>query len=140
MPTYEFVCEHCGITTELIQSIHATLPLWCSHCGHGEPDFHQDYQKKNILLVGSPTTVGQQSEINLRKLGKYGLEDKVIAEKQKRRKFTRKLPEGATLIEPSDELPWYRSGETPGLPKRTKPLNLDKIKDVKKYVQTGEEK
>jgi len=36
-------------------------------------------------------------------------------------------------------LPWWRNGTVPGLPKREKPLKLDKIKDMRNWIEGKEE-
>ncbi len=124
----------------MTQSIKKALPLWCSKCGHGEPDFNQVYGNTILIVYGNPTTVGQQSEINEKRAGKGKLDEMATSQQVARRKrFSGKLPKGASLSPHEDsETPWFRSGEVKGLPKRDKPLNLAKVKNVKKFIETGD--
>ena len=35
MPTYDYVCHHCGHRFEVIHGVHATGPVTCPSCGGG---------------------------------------------------------------------------------------------------------
>lgn len=95
-------------------------------------------------VYGDPKTVGQQAELNAKRLGKEQvalMEEKYEREKQERRaKRAMKLAEkvGGTVDPTPPGTPWWRSGELPGLEKMDKPLDVSKLKDPTHYVLTGE--
>lgn len=138
MPTYEYACQNCHEQFEETRSIHEKGPDKCPICGtlYGQ-GFDQNYSGYNqiSLVYGSPTTIGQQAELNAKRLGKEQMQ--LLVEKEKARKFGGKLPQGASLPKEEAETPWFRSGEVPGLPKRDK-LDLAKIKNTEKFIETGE--
>lgn len=143
MPTYAYKCEKCGLAYEEIRSINGALPSDCPKCHTAYGDgFEQDYsQSYGIGIVyGNPTTVGQQAELNAKKMGKEQLELAVQAELATRDCSGLKPRAGNARLErpKSNELPWWRNGETPGLPKSEKPIDASKIKDKKRYIETGE--
>lgn len=134
MPTYLYRCYVCDCECTHTHGMTESHPP-CPVCG--EPygrEFHQDFSQhqRASLLAGPPTTVGQQAELNTKKLGS----NRMLPEATKKNR--RPLPNGASWAETPTELPWYRSGEVAGLPKMEKPLDLSKVKDVKRYIETGE--
>ncbi len=140
MPTYAFGCESCGHSYEHEQSIHAEHPTSCPRCGAtGEEVFHQLWgtYKTLGLVKGSPTTVGQQAELNARRAGKEQIQ--MMAEEAALPKWTGPMPEGARVnTTGTGQPPWYRSGEVKGTGRLEKPLDLSKVKDVARYVATGD--
>lgn len=122
-------------------------PEQCPECGesyaNGNGLFHQDFTASRVVgwVYGNPTTVGQQMEINARKLGKEQLEKEIETEKAKRLPINRKGGRRPLKpVEVPEGLPWYRSGEVEGLPRMEKPLDIKKFKDetqVKEYVDHG---
>ncbi len=90
-----------------------------------------------MITYDSPTTVGQQAEINARRVGKEQMQ--LMAEESKTRfsSFTGKLPDGASPLKTAPETPWFRDGSVPGLAKLDKPLDVSKLKDVRAYVEKG---
>jgi len=140
IPSYSYVCS-CGNNLELFQGYSEPLPVQCPFCGEKE-NFHQDYQNNKSLGIvkgfDSCTTFGQVAEYNEKRLGKEQLQLRREADEEKRRnrKFKR-LPKGAKVVKPTKEIPWWREGKVPGLKKMKKPLNLNKVKDTKDYIVTG---
>lgn len=109
MPTYEFACDHCETRIEFTQSIKTDLPKACKVCGKTYPDFHQVYG--NITFIARS---GQNA-------------------------FECSIKRQPLNPEPVDtEPPWFRSGEVPGLPRMDKPLDISKIKDTQRYIETGD--
>lgn len=139
MPTYCYECEKCGKPHEEICSMKAPQLAECPSCGepNGE-QFHRVFAVGNIYIKGDPKTIGQQAELNAKRLGKE--QRQLIAEKARRKsQFTGKLPPGASInTTGTDEPPWFRDGSVQGLPKMDKPLNLKKVKNKEKYIQTGD--
>ena len=138
MPTYNFVCETCESQWELTQSINDQLPDTCPQCGGTEEDgvFHQIYSGENFCFCRQePTTVGQQAEINARRVGKEQIE--LMAEKSKpanhKGEFSRKFKGGTKTTERyKASRPWWR-------PHSDKPLDVKKLKDPTKYILTGKD-
>jgi len=142
MPTYEYHCDTCDTTHEESRSIHAPHPKKCPTCGQkaGEK-FSQVFTNHNVvcLVYGNPKTIGQQAEQNAKRVGKAKLEEMAEKEKERVSKAKGKLPKGASRIARSDDdPPWFRSGEVPGLPRSDKPLDMSTVKDVTKFVETGQ--
>jgi hypothetical protein len=103
--------------------------------------FNQVYgsQGQVSIVYGSPTTIGQQAELNAKRLGKEKMEQvKEEMRNRPRPDFTGKLPKGAKLNTTKSKTPWWREGKVAGLKKMDKPLDLDKVKDTRKYIDTGE--
>jgi hypothetical protein len=94
------------------------LPVKCPACK--KKSYGQNYSEKRLVLNdGVVKELGQQAERNRKAMGEelFNLTlENMQDEKTKRKK---KLPK-----------PWYRSGD--------KPLDLSKIKDKKKFIETGE--
>lgn len=123
MPNYAYICETCDSRFEEFRpSISLPHPPHCPSC-------QEPYGQKFTLDWGTCelttychniTTLGQQAELNSKRMGKEQVQMKEEAAK------------------PPVELPWWRSGEVEGCPKMEKPLDLKKVKDVRRYVETGE--
>lgn len=151
MPTFAFICRGCGNSYEEFRWPSEGMPEHCPFCltPFGD-EFNQNWMvnRPGGLCKGEDriTTFGQQSEYNRRRLGKELCAKMEAEEMAKRRGCHIKLPEGASLPsrEPDDGddggggLPWYRSGDIPRVKKEEKPLKLKEVKDVEKYVMTGE--
>jgi hypothetical protein len=83
------------------------------------------------VLDASPKTLGAHAERNTAKLGEEGR--KRVSEKSKPGKRLMPLAPGGTWDDTPKESrkkPWWRKSD--------KPINLNKIKDTKKYIETGE--
>lgn len=140
MPTREYHCDGCGHHyEEFFKSIADDNPLSCPSCDEDyDGVFRQVYGAGIAIVYGQPTTFGQQAEINAKKMGKEQMS--IMAESAKlenRRADALNLPRGASKAEKSAETPWFRSGSIPELPKLDKPLNLSKVTDVQRYIETG---
>ncbi len=136
MPTFDFHCNTCEYDWEVWHGIHESHPDSCPECCR--KTIRQVYGAPIVLAKGNPTTFGQQSELNERRLGK----ERVAKLKEKIRNpqkaDTLKLPKGAKPFKGTDpKLPWWRDGSMKGLPKSEKPINLNKVKNVKKYIEQG---
>lgn len=140
MACYDFTCNFCEHTYELSQSIKLPLPDSCPKCGATAPDFHQIYHAVGVAIVyGSPKTVGQQAEINARRAGSEQMDRMWAAEAAKRVGWKGPKPEGVKEDSGgSSEVPWWRSGAVPGVARSETPIDLKKIRDPAKFVQTGE--
>lgn len=122
MPTYDYRCNACGDEFELYQSFTARVKRTCKKCG----------QKKLERLIGcgldafcnEVTTLGQVGERNAKKAGKTR-QDEMAAERAESKKKAQKL-----LGKEPGQRPWWR--------KEDKPLDLKKVKDVKRYIEKGE--
>ena len=119
MPYYDLICDNCNFQQELEQSIHEALPTVCPQC-KGET-LRQDYASKSFIVQDAdPKTVGQQAERNAKKLGSEMADIEA-----------RKIAGPATIAKREAPTPFWRE---PG----SKPLDVSKIKDVNKYIATGD--
>jgi len=119
MPTYEYKCQ-CGYFFEEFKGIHDPHPVQCPRCGIGYGQgFEQNFAGHSVVCwVGdNPTTVGQLGERNAKRIGKEQLSKR--------------------YDKPKKELPFWRNGED-GVEKLEKPLDLKSIKNVEKYIHTGD--
>ena len=89
MPTYNYKCEECGEEFELKQSITDKPITRCHICGKDSVE-RIIAHPPDVFIKGEPTTYGQISERNIKRLGKYGLEDKKQKLKQRRQEALRK--------------------------------------------------
>lgn len=144
MPTYEYRCDACDHQFEQFRGFSEPHPDECPRCFEPYGDdyqFHQAYANNRPLALvrGNPTTFGQQAEINAKRAGKEQLAIMTeIAKPENRKKKTLKVPDGASIVDTKPApTPWFRDGSVPGVPKLDKPLNLNKIPNVDKYIQTG---
>lgn len=134
MVTYEFVCEKCRGHFELEQSITLPLPTACCDCGATEPAFHQNYAETQPFLTvqQDPTTFGQQAERNAKRVGKEVVdmmaEEYDVSNRRAKQKLGLPVPNGAepTRQRYKPKRPWWRDSD--------KPLDVSKVKDVKKFV------
>lgn len=144
MPTYAMTCD-CGHSYEEFRWFSEGEPEACPVCAepNGEK-FHQNWpvNRPGGWTYGEDhaTTVGQQAQYNARRLGKEQVEKKVEESRNRKRKAAdsvwNQIP-GARVVDPTDELPWYRDGSMPGLPKMERPLDLNQVRDVNKYIEEG---
>lgn len=123
MPTYDYRCNACGYEFELYQSFDDKVKRTCPDC------------KKKALerLIGcgiaafcqqDPTTIGQLGERNAKAAGKTKI-DEMAAEKEQDKKKAQQL-----LGKEPGKRPWWRDSD--------KPLDLKKVKNVKKYIEKGD--
>lgn len=140
IPLYQYCCKKCGHECEDFRFRFEGGPTKCPECKAKAPHFRQLIGDGIIGRVkNQPKTVGQQAEINNRKLGKEQMELMAEAEKkQKRSGWEGRLPEGARVVERGEAVtPPWRDG-TFGIPAMEKPLDLSEIKNTEKYIRTGE--
>lgn len=143
MALYPYECTACGHSFEELQAM-ADEPLKdCPSCGRAT--LERTLSLPNAICRGSPRCVGQLMEDNTRKLvAKHGREG--ANEVMKKRVYGThgkklRLPRGAKILPrpKAVETPWFRSGEVEGTgPRSDAPLDLTRVKDVKKYVIKGE--
>ena len=119
MPTYEFSCEKCEHNFEIYLSFSQKHPKKCPKCKKGK--VNQVFDGNTIICVKGENTLGQIGEKNWKKHGSKIKED--IAKDQEQQ---------------DKKLPWWRSGDVKGLKKERKPIDVSKIKDVKRYIEKGE--
>ena len=72
MPTYDYCCRSCGKTCEQTHGFNESY----SPCDCVSSDLSQIFHPPNIFVKGEATTLGQISERNTQKLGRYELDDK----------------------------------------------------------------
>lgn len=98
--------------------------------------FNQVFGVPNAVVRGNPKTFGQAAEENARRVGREQLE--LMAEEDKARvsTFKGKLPKGASLNKTQAKTPPWRDGSL-GIPAMDKPLDVAKVKNVKRYIETG---
>lgn len=123
MPTYALQCSACGAAYEHIQSIKDRLPTRCAECqSEGLTQDFSGYRLSNgfAIVVGEPTTVGQQAERNARSMGGE------LAAKE-----AEKILGAKGLAKRDAPTPFWRESGS-------KPLDLSKVSDVSRYVATGE--
>ena len=122
MPTYDYRCDRCGYEFELYQSFSDKIKRTCPDC------------KKTTLkrLIGcglggfcqqDATTIGQLGERNAKTAGKSKIEELGATNEENNKKAQQLLGK-----EPGKK-PWWRTTD--------KPLDLKKIKNVKKYIEEG---
>jgi hypothetical protein len=118
----------------------APHPDKCGKCGEAYGQrFGQDYAQFRVTatVYGDPKTVGQQAELNEKRMGGELTQRLWEDQKSKVRAYSGPLPDGARPITDPGETPPWRDGSM-GLAPLEKPLDLTKVKDVNKYVRTGE--
>ena len=136
MPTYIVKCGRCGFTTEIIHSITDTSEKKCTRCKRGV--FIKQPCVPIVMVKAEPREAQQVGEENWNKLGKYGqdkfLHDREQAKITRRKQVEEKLskvPKAKGLAyKQKPAKPWWRDTE--------KPMDISKIKDPIKYIQTGE--
>jgi putative FmdB family regulatory protein len=138
MPTYEYECDKCSHHHEEFRGLSEPHPTKCPGCSEAYGDaYHQVYHPGIAIVYGQPTTVGQQAEINAKRVGKERLQE-IAAEENAKRGFTGKMPKNGKLVKQKGATPWWRQGKVAGLAPMDKPLDLKKVANVQKYVETGE--
>lgn len=142
MPLYNYECSQCHFVCEDLQSIHDPPHTLCPSCQ--QETLQRVFGIPNVRVRGSAKTLGSLAEDNTYALiQEHGKEKagEILHENVYGKGGNRlKLPKGAKLMEPPKEnkIPWWRSGEIPGVPRLEKPLDLRTIKNKEKYVMTGE--
>lgn len=131
MPSYSFICENkkCGHTEETflwISELDDYLKC-CPKCGSKK--WRQNYSE-NTNVIGwtygedRATTLGQQAIYNAKRVGKEQIEKS----EEKYRK----------LKKAKEHIPFWRDGSIEHTKKMEKPLDITTVRDLQKYVNTGE--
>ncbi len=135
-------CQSCDVCFEIEQSIKDEPLSICENCAGGK--LHRLIPNTFLFAVKhDPQTVGHLAARNTEGMGRYELEErrvldklnKVEAKKAAREELSKKLPKGASLVDPSQyKTPWWRSNTT------SADMSLNKLSPEKKekYIMTGE--
>lgn len=122
--TRQYSCDDCEEWFEEEKSIHDEVTRKCPQCGATEPVFNQLFGDPFVMFKGAPTTFGQQAELNAKRKGKELLQIEEDNEIEKRKPV---LPPGMKRLElPNTD--WRKA---------KKPLDLRKIANVQRYIETG---
>ena len=113
MPTYDYNCRSCGKTFEQVRRFNEPA----SPCDCGSSDLSQIFHPPNIFVKGEPTTLGQLSERNTQKLGRYELDNK---------------REQQTKGDNKKEAPWYTKSGTSSASEIQKMTPKQKANYIKK--------
>lgn len=134
MPIYGYICQNstCVYEFETEQRMVDNALVKCPQCK--KKTLIRKIYAPNFFIKGDPTTVGHQAARNTEKLGHYEYQDKMAERKTRIRRASDKMLEasGGKLIEHSGELPWWRSGKVPGLPKKERPINSNEVNEITK--------
>src|SRR3990167_3338994 len=119
---YQYKCIKCNNFFTVICETKEAGGKICPSCGHlcyyiAESRLIMDQIKHGYI------SAEKQSKINCEREGKYKLEEMVKDDPVIKARKEKK------------QLPWYRDGSVPGLPKDDKPLNMNEIKDINKYIE-----
>lgn len=120
MSWYDVKCEGCGHEQlDFEQPMSVGFPTKCPKCR--KKKLVRDYSRPwdTVYMDRTIRTVGQQAEHNEKKLGQE-LHDKKCREILGAEEYER------------------RKAPPPFWRKSKKPLNLNKIKDINRYIQTGQ--
>ena len=74
MPTYEYQCKKCDHNFEIVKALGDPHKKKCPDCG--KYSLYQVISPPTVFVKGEATTLGQLSERNTAKMGKYELGDK----------------------------------------------------------------
>lgn len=115
MPKYNMICEDCEHEEILTKSIHLPFPANCPKCKSKK--YRVNFAKSRTTFWDKTIkTVGQQAEKNRKDMGEE--------------LYQRKIEElGGN--KPKPKTPWWRK-------EGSKPLKVEDIKDVRKYIETGD--
>jgi putative FmdB family regulatory protein len=140
MPTYPYHCEACGKEFDEFRFMNEPAPEVCPYCGvrgRLRQIFHGGEVVGMVRGYENAKTFGQVAELNAKRMGKEQL-DRMREEANQKSPFTGKLPDGARVNErKSEEVPIWRDGSLGNKP-MSKPLDMKKVKNVEKYIHTGE--
>jgi putative FmdB family regulatory protein len=126
MPTYGYVCSNleCGHKFDLVQRMVEDAVKECPACH--QLTLEREIGLPFIFIKGEPKTLGHQAARNTEKMGSYEYQEKMENRKGRIRKASEKFIKETkgSNIEHSGELPWWRSGELAGLPKKERPISI----------------
>jgi putative FmdB family regulatory protein len=110
------------------------MPIYCygcTDCGH--------YEEVLQRIKDEPITVCPSCEGNYTRLPTMPAAK--VRECQKAEELGIKLPSEEAIAKKKEarenKLPWWRNGTVEGLPKKMKPIQLDKIADKQAYIEHG---
>lgn len=91
MPHYEYACNYCGFIQKDVYQKITDKPLEeCPRCKH--KTFERLISGGLMGFVkGEATTIGQLSERNTKKMGKYELQEKVLKEKDTKKEAMKEV-------------------------------------------------
>jgi putative FmdB family regulatory protein len=138
MPIYEYACPECNIAFDAIQKMSEDPLKKCQWCEQNT--LIRIYSVPNVKVEKEPTNIGELAEFNTKRMSKDELCEKSELKKEKKRKGLEEMASrvGGKLLKKSDKLPWWRDGKTFGSKYSEKPIDTSKIKNIRKYVETGE--
>lgn len=143
MPFYDFHCSACDTQSEIFQTFaefdNPNTKVQCQKCGcKSKRKISRKFTPRvNFIDRVTPTTFGAVGEKNAKKLGKEQLQLMQEAKVERRQNMLQKRLETngvnakVNKIDKTPETPFWRE---PG----EKVLDLKTIKDVNKYIATGE--
>lgn len=121
MAYYYTICEVCDYQDEDFEKpMSVDFPVKCPSCKKKKLIQNYSIPKNTIYKDSTPRTIGQQSDLNKKKMGKELTqlkEESMLTEHDKAKKNAKK--------------PWYWSEN------QTKPLDVSNL-NITKYVETGE--
>jgi hypothetical protein len=112
MPVYHYRCTHCKDEYETFHSIKEPIRTTCENCKN---------QTLQVVLDGAPViinkeikTIGQLAESNAKKLGKYGLEEKMAKDGTKEKLQNKeKMKEARKIasLSPEQKIKYIETGK-----------------------------
>lgn len=85
MPTYDYECSECAHQDEIFQKFSEAPLSVCTSCGASS--FRRVILQPPLAFIkGEARTVGQLADRNLKKMGRYELEDRQRADNTEERK------------------------------------------------------
>ncbi len=113
MPTYGFTCNDCCVEFEVFHGINETPEIHCDNCN--STNLQQQFYAPTCFTKGEATSVKMLAERNAKRMGREEVQERGLKNKEARE---------ARLGKPRKRL-WPK-------------VNLNEIKDVQKYVATGD--
>lgn len=84
MPNYDYLCSNCDTRIEdVFQNIRDAAIIVCPECGHDS--LERLICAPSIFVRGEATTIGQLSERNSKKLGKYEVQERTLKDKDSKK-------------------------------------------------------
>lgn len=135
MPDYGYVCENntCQYEFEIKQKMVDDALTLCPKCKHRS--LIRKIYAPIVICKGEPTKLGHLAARNTEKMGHYEYEEKVYENRKKRiKQASEKILKatGGKNIEHDGTLPWWRSGEVPGLDKKERPIKQEEADKISK--------
>lgn len=145
MARFDYECQEsdCQFSFEMEHAIKARRPRKCPMC--------ERQSLERVILTaplgfvrGNVTTIGQQAELNAKKLGRYGSEEKsrrineefLARRNAMKQELAKRMPKGITVPKIEDHKPWY--GKLSNKMKKHAGANANA--KIHHYIQTGEER